>query len=119
VSFIYRTLGHSFRYGLTEIIKGKLIILFKGDPMKIILVLAVLFNMVAFASENEVDPRSRECQARGYDCYLSKRCVVDGNLRPFARFHPKFKKIMKEVQSNPVASLKYPKIFYICAMSVE
>lgn len=87
--------------------------------MKFVLVFAVLFSMIAFASENEVDPRSRECQAQGYDCYLSKKCVVDGNLRPLARFHPKIKKIMKEVQSDPSAFLKYPNIFYICPQSVE
>ena len=86
--------------------------------MKIVFVFAFLFNM-AFTFGNEVDPRTLECQARGYDCYLPRKCVAEGNLRPFARFHPRIKKIMKEVKSNPVAFLKYPKIYYICPMSIE
>lgn len=86
--------------------------------MKSFLLLALLSN-IAFAFETEIDPRTRECQARGYDCYISKKCVVDGNLRPFARLHPKFRKAMNERISDPTSIFKYPKIFYICPMNVE
>lgn len=55
-----------------------------------------------------------ECQAKGYDCSIKNKCVKDLSLRPFARFHPKYKKAIKDVATNPIHVLNWPQIFYIC-----
>jgi hypothetical protein len=55
-----------------------------------------------------------ECKSKGYDCSLKNKCVTDGSLRPYAHFHPKYKKAMKDVTANPAHMMNWPQIYFIC-----
>lgn len=79
-------------------------------------IVAIVFFIfsLSFAYANEVDPRTKRCWDRGFDCYMSRKCVNDGSKRPFARLRPGYKRAISDVLINPNHFVLYPKIFYIC-----
>lgn len=60
------------------------------------------------------------CRAKGFDCCLENQCVRDGAEKPAAAsMYPALLATAKlERETNPLAYLNYPQLFYICGTTV-
>ncbi len=57
------------------------------------------------------------CAAAGYNCCLDNQCVNDGSTRPsaYTQYASLLTTANQERISNPLAYLRYPQLYYICA----
>ncbi len=61
-----------------------------------------------------------DCVARGYDCCLDNQCITDGSIRSsaYSQYPTQLTAAQKERETNPLAFLSYPHLYYICGSTV-